>query len=197
MKVRVAELVGGLSLATDMGAGQPLQSAIVATILATRMAERLGLGADEQRATFYAAILRFIGCSSVAPEAAQMGAGDDMSLNYAFSMCDMTDARQVEESLDRHWAKNADPKLRREVIRSMSQDLSLMGAAAGMHCAQAVLLSRRFPIGDRVPDMLGYMYDRWDGVGHDPLPRKAYRPGTGPPAQGRPVLSRVYAAART
>ncbi|NRA34106.1 MAG: hypothetical protein HRU17_12270 [Polyangiaceae bacterium] len=52
MNVRVAQLVGGLSLATDMGAGRPLQSALTGTILATRMAAKIGLSVEDQRDTY-------------------------------------------------------------------------------------------------------------------------------------------------
>lgn len=162
--MRVAELVGGLSLATDMGAGLPLQSALAATVLATRMAARLGLSDEQQQITYYAAILRFVGCSATAPEAAQMGAGDDQSFNYAFVMCDMADAKDVERALDRYWNTGADPRIRRDVIRSMAGDLSQVAQAAVMHCAQAVILSKRMSLHDRVPEMLGYMYDRFDGT---------------------------------
>lgn len=164
MGVRIAELVGGLSLATDMGAGQPLQSAIAATILATRMAARLGLDEADRSATYYGVVLRFIGCTSVASDAAQMAAGDEMSFNYAFGMADMADPAQVADALDRYWAKGTDDQVRRDVIRTISESLAELAGPIGMHCAQAVVLSRRIPVGDRVPHILGYMYDRFDGV---------------------------------
>lgn len=164
MKIRTAELVGGLSLATDMGAGLPLQSGIAATILATRMAARLGLSAQQQRDTFYATVLRFIGCSATASDVAQMGAGDDISMNYALGMCDMTDPKQVADALNRYWAKSADDSVRRAVIRAVTDDLSQMAGITTMHCSQGMVLSKRLSVGDNVPRLLNHTYDRWDGV---------------------------------
>lgn len=163
MHTKLVELVGGLSLATDMGAGQPLQSAIVATILATRLGRTLGLAGNDLQDTFYSSILRFIGCSSSATEAAQVGLGDDNSLFYSLTMCDFTDPAQVEAALERYLAPNAPPEARKEVAKTLPKDMGLVAHAAMMHCAQAVVLSKRLPVGPGVVKTLGYMYDRFDG----------------------------------
>lgn len=164
MTPRIAELLGGLSLATDLAAGQPPQSALAAAILSSRLTHALQLTETQRQTTFYATLLRFIGCSGAAPEAAALGAGEDTSFNFAFSMCDMADADDIERCLDRYWAPSADPQLRRTVIQGLKEDLSGVAAAAATHCAQAVVLARRLPVPERVVSVLGHMYDRHDGI---------------------------------
>jgi hypothetical protein len=60
----VAEVVGALSLATDLAVGARLESALSVCVLATRLARRLDLPADEQVRTYYLAMLRHIGCTA-------------------------------------------------------------------------------------------------------------------------------------
>jgi hypothetical protein len=56
--VRLAELLAALSIATDLGMGQPLEFALQSCVLALRLAEQLGFSAAELRATYDQALLR-------------------------------------------------------------------------------------------------------------------------------------------
>ncbi|MDP9300246.1 MAG: hypothetical protein M3P43_05030 [Actinomycetota bacterium] len=60
--VRLAELVAALSLATDLGLGQPQKHIIRQTLIALRMAELEGLSDDERAAIFYVSLLAWVGC---------------------------------------------------------------------------------------------------------------------------------------
>ncbi len=57
--ISLAEIIGALSLATDLGMGQPLEFALCGCILAVRLGERLGLGDEELREVYYQALLRY------------------------------------------------------------------------------------------------------------------------------------------
>jgi hypothetical protein len=45
-RVRAAEIIGALSLATDLGTGVPLEHGLQSTLFAMRLAERLGVDAE-------------------------------------------------------------------------------------------------------------------------------------------------------
>jgi hypothetical protein len=77
--VRLAELLAALSIATDLGMGQPLEFALHSCVLALRLAEQLGFSAAELRATYYQALLRYIGCNA---ETRMLAAvfGDELAL---------------------------------------------------------------------------------------------------------------------
>ena len=62
--VRLAELMMALSLATDLGMGQPLEFAWQACALATRLGEKLGFDENALREVYYQALLRYIGCNA-------------------------------------------------------------------------------------------------------------------------------------
>ena len=62
--LRLAEVVASLSLATDMGTGQPLERALRTCLLAFRLGETLGLSDHELQTVYYVALLRFVGCTA-------------------------------------------------------------------------------------------------------------------------------------
>jgi len=51
--VRLAELMAALSIATDLGMGQPLEFALQSCIVSVRLGEKLGFNEDELRAVYY------------------------------------------------------------------------------------------------------------------------------------------------
>jgi hypothetical protein len=62
--LRLAELMAALSIATDLGMGQPMEYAMTTCIVAVRLGEAAGLSEAELRDAYYEALLRYIGCSA-------------------------------------------------------------------------------------------------------------------------------------
>jgi response regulator RpfG family c-di-GMP phosphodiesterase len=60
--LRLAELVAALSLATDLGTGQPMEHALRVCLLAVELGGELGLSEQERRDVYYVALLRAVGC---------------------------------------------------------------------------------------------------------------------------------------
>ena len=77
--VRLAELVAALSLATDLGLGQPQEHVLRQTVIARRLAAAAGLPGDRQAAVFYVSLLAWVGCVSDSHELASWF-GDDQRL---------------------------------------------------------------------------------------------------------------------
>ena len=63
-EVRSAEVIGALCLATDLGMGLPLEHGLRSTMIAMRLAERLGLDEDQSRQAFYGCLLFYVGCTA-------------------------------------------------------------------------------------------------------------------------------------
>ena len=74
---RLAELTVALSLATDLGTGQPLEHGLRTCWLSLELGESVGLDAVERSCVYHVALLRFLGCTSDASEAAVLAGGDD------------------------------------------------------------------------------------------------------------------------
>src|SRR5580765_5558548 len=61
-KVRLAEAVACLSLATDLARGQPLEHGLRRALIAVWLGESLNLSAEELSTVYYVALLGGIGC---------------------------------------------------------------------------------------------------------------------------------------
>src|SRR6188474_1069155 len=85
--IRLAELMAALSLATDLGMGQPMEFALSACILAVRLAQKCGYSEDALREVYYQALLRYIGCNAETDWLASI-AGDEQILR--------TDSHQID-----------------------------------------------------------------------------------------------------
>jgi response regulator RpfG family c-di-GMP phosphodiesterase len=77
--VRVAELICTLSLAEDVGIGLHPEHCLRTSYVATRTAQQLGLGLDEQQDVYHTALLKDAGCTSWNSQLALMLGGDDMA----------------------------------------------------------------------------------------------------------------------
>src|SRR3954449_7833598 len=92
--IRTAEVVGALSLATDLGTGQPLEHALRTAVLAVRLGELAGATPAELSDTYYVALLHASGCTSNSHEAAQLF-GDDIAHRAAFFLVDATKPAEI------------------------------------------------------------------------------------------------------
>ena len=67
---RLAELIAALSLATDLGMGQPLEQALRCCELAMELGRRLGCDRRTLGDVYYLALLEHVGCTATAAEMA-------------------------------------------------------------------------------------------------------------------------------
>src|SRR3954465_12257772 len=87
--MRPAEVVGALSLATDLGTGQPLEHALRSAVLAVRLGELAGATAQELAATYCVPLRPGWGCPSNGHGATELY-GDDIEHRAAFYLVDPT-----------------------------------------------------------------------------------------------------------
>src|SRR5688572_14193730 len=62
-RIRLAEVVACLSLATDLATGQPLEHGLRRALLAVWLGTDLGVGVDELSDVYYVALLGTVGCT--------------------------------------------------------------------------------------------------------------------------------------
>src|SRR3954451_7474808 len=85
--VHLAELMAALSIATDLGMGQPLESALCSCVVAMRLGEGLDLDDETRRDVYYQALLRYIGCNADSYAIAAVF-GDELALRHDFASVD-------------------------------------------------------------------------------------------------------------
>ncbi|MDQ6727161.1 MAG: LuxR C-terminal-related transcriptional regulator [Actinomycetota bacterium] len=170
--LRLAGLVATLSVATDLGKGLPLEQAQRACLAAMRLAALAGLSEQDRRTTYYASLLRFVGCTASAHEFATVF-GDDIAGSSWFAAADPADMREVLGIILRNAGKG-EPGLRR--VRAVARVLSAGPKVRKEHeqasCEVARLLADRLSLGPEVQDALGQVFERWDGKGGVPGERR-------------------------
>jgi HD-GYP domain-containing protein (c-di-GMP phosphodiesterase class II) len=165
--IRLAELMAALSLATDLGMGQPLEFALCACVLAMRLGDALGLGEAELRDVYYQALLRYIGCNAETHMLAAIF-GDELVTRTNYATIDA--GRQPELAgfivrTMRETHPGASPlQLARLVMRGLLSAPQVNAGFAG-HCEVAQRLAERLGFGEGLIHALGQLYERWDGRG--------------------------------
>jgi hypothetical protein len=163
--IRAAEVVGALSLATDLGTGQPLEHALRTAVLAMRLGELAGVSTRELADTYYIALLHASGCTSNGHEAAQLF-GDDITHRAAFFLVDTTNPSEVLAFYRAHVGAGRPPDVRAKMIEDA---IANAGPRAGDAFATMCEVAQRFAgwldLGPSVQAPLAYVFARWDGRG--------------------------------
>jgi HD-GYP domain-containing protein (c-di-GMP phosphodiesterase class II) len=161
---RLAELIGSLSLATDVVAGLAMETAIRTCILATELARELGADAAPLRDVYYTALLRFIGCSAFSHEVAQYGGGDDLAFMRAMTPVDPARPATVLTALAKI-GKGGGATNRIVAVTKTLLDPQAPKKLAVAHCDLAVRLGVRLGMSEGVLTALGQIYERFDASG--------------------------------
>ena len=77
-------------MATDLGMGQPLETALSSCVVAVRLGEALSLDTGTLRDVYYQALLRYIGCNAETYLLAAL-VGDELALRHDFAAVDPGD----------------------------------------------------------------------------------------------------------
>jgi len=161
-RLRLAELMAALSLATDLGMGQPLEQALRTCLIAIELAERMKLAQDEISEVFYVALLRFLGCTVDAHELAEIFGGDDIAARRASAPVVGGSPMEAGRELLKVGAGQG-PIRRLQLFAKLPGALQRAGDARRAHCEMAEYLAHRLDLPAGVQRSLGEENVRWDG----------------------------------
>jgi hypothetical protein len=120
--IRLAELIAALSLATDLGMGQPMEYAQSVCILSVRLGEALGLNESELREVYYLALLRHIGCNAETYRMADLF-GDELALRTSVASVDSARSSQMIGIVIRSIQQANEGKSALQLARTIAQGL--------------------------------------------------------------------------
>src|SRR5262245_40988157 len=162
-RVRLAELVAMISLGTDLGMGQPMEHVLRQSLVALRLAERLGLDEATRAVVYYVSLLSWVGCHVDAYEQAKWF-GDDLALKADAQYLDMASLPGKVRVMRRVGAGHGALERARVGVRYVSDGLRPKEAIEN-HWLATNAFATALGLSREVRDGLYQTFERWDGKG--------------------------------
>jgi len=165
-RVRAAEVIAALSLATDLGIGVPLEYGLHSTLIAMRLGERLGVDSETASQTYYACLLFYVGCTANADIAAEIF-GDDHALTTYGTPARFGSRTEMMAGLMRAVAPPGSAPLVRagQLVHGLPKLARVFRGQLATLCEVAQMLTDRLGVPTDVGALFAHVAERWDGKG--------------------------------
>src|SRR3982751_1945829 len=150
---RRTELLAALSIAIDLGLGQPAEHVLRAAVIATRLADRLGLTREQRDTTFHATLVMWIGCHADSHEYVRWF-GEDITVKREAYLVDWAGLPYMRFLLGNIAHGSPLPQRAKLIARLARDPRGQMGALVHSHCASAALLAAEIGLSARVQEVL-------------------------------------------
>ncbi len=163
---RMAELVAALAVATDLGLGLPTEHVLRQSLIAMRLAERLGVPEQERVDLYYVSLLAWVGCWVDAYEQAKWWTDDHAIKSAAYGNGRNPVGVQMMRFGFSHLGQGL-PSLDRLRLRLafVAGGRKEVDGIAAKHCSAAHQLAVRIGVTGSVAEELLQTWERWDGRG--------------------------------
>jgi HD-GYP domain-containing protein (c-di-GMP phosphodiesterase class II) len=162
--VRLAELVASLSLATDLGLGQPQEHVLRQTVIAARLGVAAAVSERERASAFYVSLLAWVGCVADSHELSRWFDDDTRirSASYQVNRAGLPMMRFLVGNL----AAGGSSLQRVSMIgRFVSGGMSDVMDSLAAHCETTGDIADRLGLQPEVKRALPQALERWDGKG--------------------------------
>ena len=159
-----AEVLAALSVAIDLGLGQPAEHMLRSALIATRIADRLGLAASQRDCIYYSTLIMWIGCHADSHEYARWF-GDDIAVrrgSYLVDWSGLPYQRFLLTNIGRGESLLSRLKTAATLYANARGHISQL---IHSHCTSAALLAERIGLSDDVQTALRFTFERFDGGG--------------------------------
>lgn len=161
---RLLGLLGGLSVATDMGTGAPLEESLRRSVVAVRVARLLGRSDGEVSDVLYTSLLQHLGCTASSHEWAQAWS-DEVGTTRVAVMTDFARPADVWSTWVAGVAGVEGTSRAQAGLRTVRW-MRRMGAGPAATCEVAREASALLGMSAPVQEALFHGLARWDGKGH-------------------------------
>src|SRR5205085_11204948 len=141
-RVRLAELVASLSLATDLGAGGSFDDAQRACLTATRLAHLVGAPPDAVADVYYLPLMAFVGCTSSAHMASSVFGTEIETFAHAYET-DPTDGMAMMRAMLPAVGEGRPLLERLAMFGKMFANMAMFDEGSRGHCEVAQMLAAR------------------------------------------------------
>ncbi len=162
--VRLSDLLVAMSLATDLGFGQPVEHMLRSARIGMRLGERLGLDASQMATLYDVSLLTYVGCPTYGNEAAKVF-GDDIDFRADALQVDLAGFPAMLFMLRRAGSGRSALHRALEAAAFMATGGHAVVEQMASHCSAAGALADRLGLGADVRAGIEQAYARWDGRG--------------------------------
>jgi HD-GYP domain-containing protein (c-di-GMP phosphodiesterase class II) len=163
--VRIAELVAALSYAADLGLGQPMAHCMRQTVIAQRLAARVGATDAEREATYYLGLLMNVYCHADAAEQAKWF-GDDISFKGdTYDLVEMSTAQAVAYIVRRVGSHGTVAQRARRLAAFAASGQKEVMAFLTTHSTLGSQFAQRIGLSEEACQAIKEAYEQWDGKG--------------------------------
>jgi HD-GYP domain-containing protein (c-di-GMP phosphodiesterase class II)/predicted DNA-binding protein (UPF0251 family) len=164
-RLRLADLLGGLSIASDLGFGLPPEEAMRSCLVATALARHREMDEAEVSDCFYTALLMHLGCSSQAHETV-VAFGDDRVTMSAVANTDVADPADIAATFLPEVTRGRPPAERARIERYTAEHGAEFGRRFDIgSCEVASATARRVGLRETVQRALTDAVEWWNGEG--------------------------------
>lgn len=179
LRPRLVEVVAALSLAADLGLGQPMEHGMRACLIATRLASRLGLDQRTCDDVYWVSLLGMVGCTADSSELRRIW-GDDLALRAGMFNAGPSELSIAGYFLSRAGSDGGPTRRVRQGARLLVSGMRAVAESLTTHCQVTAQLADQLHFGPGVRDPLEHTFARWDGKG---VPRGVSGTGIALPAR--------------
>ena len=187
-RIRLSELLAALSTALDLTEGQPAGHAARSCLIATKLAEKVGLPAADRSVVFYATLLKDLGCSSNAAKMAWLFGADDRAVKHDIKTVDWRKAQSKFQFAAQHVAPGASLFTRAMRFAAMARGGERgEKALVETRCERGADIMRDLRFPEAAAQAVRHLDEHWDGGGHP----------TGAKGTEIPIAARLAGLAQT
>lgn len=158
--------MAGLSLATDLGIGVPLEYGLRSTLVAMRLCTRLDADRETTQQTYYSCLLFYVGCTATAETGARIFADDHALTTYATPFRFGTRSQTMAGMLRAVAPPGGDPLVRvAQLAYGVPRLFREFPRVVAAECEVGRMLAVRLGLPEAVATSFAYDGERWDGKG--------------------------------
>jgi hypothetical protein len=164
-QICAAEVIAALSLATDLSIGFDFEHGLRSTLVAARLAERIGVDRETASQTYYACLLQQVGCTADIHVKAEIF-GDTAAAGNHLMPVWFGEPREMMAAMARSLAPGAALPVRAvEIARKVPKAVRVM-PRVDVACREvARMLIDRLGLPASIAALFAYVDERWDGKG--------------------------------
>ena len=163
-RLRLMDLLAALSVTTDLGMGQPPETALRSSLLATWLARAMDLPEGDVRNVCLGTLLRHVGCTATAAAEARLYGGDELVSRQAAQPADFGNRFEMLRltlSTGRGAGLRRPTKIATVLVGNARHGNEILTSI----CDAASMIARRLGLGHAVQDCVAQQFERWDGKG--------------------------------